>query len=124
MNARTTLLNELDKQRRKGAAQHHVEGYRQTEGARALLAAARDRQRAALKWREEVLELDGELSERKESWYVSVGSQFKLKHFRVYAVDGVDRAVVETARGVVNYLDGEDTMADYMSTAYMRARKA
>lgn len=50
------LTREIEKQESKGAAQHRVEGYRQTDSAAALLQAARGRQKWASTWRRNAIE--------------------------------------------------------------------
>lgn len=79
------LQKEIEKQEAKGAAQHRVEGYRQTESARALLGAARSRQNWAKRWRTKAIE-SGADSVR----YVQASMRTFTTRVAVFSKDGVD----------------------------------
>jgi hypothetical protein len=98
------LMKEIEKQEGKGAAQHRVEGYRQTDSAAALLQAARGRQKWACDWRRRAI-ASGADSVRYVT--ASMAPKFTTRA-AIFSKDGVDVLLLSPSRENWLKLDADD----------------
>lgn len=118
------LTKEIEKQEAKGPARHRVEGYRQTEGARALLEGARSRQKWATEWRRKAIRAE---ADSVRYVYASMRN-FSVKA-AIFSKDGVDVLLLAPTRAnwikadaeeLARYENGEE----YLRAQYFRVRSA
>jgi bifunctional pyridoxal-dependent enzyme with beta-cystathionase and maltose regulon repressor activities len=87
------LTAEIAKQEAKAPASHKVEGYRQTESARALLQVARGRQNWAKRWRQMAID-----SNADSVRYVQATMRNFSTKVAIFSKDGVDVLMLAPSR--------------------------